>query len=207
MRRLQIKLKMGLLGAVVLTGVAHAQTPEKPGLSTQPTLYVVDYAHLAKGQTIDLPSSHYNRIYLLAASANGDQEATFEAWDNKTKLNIQDWSGFIGQWDNRQWSSNDTAHAKCGEMTGLTPGFVKRANLAWSASHHHDAAGKNVDCADSCLFRYVIDLPPSAKTIKLPSYEIIHILAISMADESPKLKPARALYDERPSEASRREPN
>ena len=56
------------------------------------------------------------------------------------------------------------AHGKYGEMTGLTPGFIKRANLAWYASHHHDAAGKNVDYAYSYLFGYVIDLPPGAKT-------------------------------------------
>jgi alpha-mannosidase len=164
-------------------------------------------AVVAKGQTINLPSGRYNRVYLLAASANGDQKATFVAGDKKTELNIQDWGGFIGQWDNRQWSSADTAHGKYGEMTGLTPGFIKRANLAWYASHHRDAAGKNVDYAYSYLFGYVIDLPPAAKTIRLPSNENIRILAISLADENPEVKPARPLYDVLPSEASRRAPN
>jgi alpha-mannosidase len=164
-------------------------------------------AVVAKGQTINLPSGRYNRVYLLAASANGDQKATFEAGDKKTELNIQDWGGFIGQWDNRQWNSADTAHGKYGEMTGLTPGFIKRANLAWYASHHRDAAGKNVDYAYSYLFGYVIDLPPATKTIRLPSNENIRILAISLADENPEVKPARPLYDVLPSEASRRTPN
>jgi alpha-mannosidase len=164
-------------------------------------------AVVAKGQTINLPSGYYNRVYLLAASANGDQKATFEAGGNKTELNIQDWGGFIGQWDNRQWSSADTVHGKYGEMTGLTPGFIKRANLAWYASHHHDAQGKNVDYAYSYLFEYAIDLPPAAKTIRLPSNENIRILAVSVADENPEVKPARPLYDELPSEASRRGPN
>ena len=164
-------------------------------------------AVVAKGQTINLPSGRYNRVYLLAASANGDQKATFEAGDKKTELNIQDWGGFIGQWDNRQWSSADSAHGKYGEMIGLMPGFIKRANLAWYASHHRDAAGKNVDYAYSYLFGYVIDLPPAAKTIRLPSNENIRILAISLADENPEVKPARPLYDVLPSEASRRTPN
>ena len=69
----------------------------------------------------------------------------FEIGGKRTELNIQNWGGFIGQWDNRQWSSADTAHGNYGEMTGLTPGFIKRADLAWYSSHHHDAAGKNVD--------------------------------------------------------------
>jgi alpha-mannosidase len=164
-------------------------------------------AVVAKGQTINLPEGRYNRIYVLAASANGDQKATFEVGGKKTELNIQDWGGFIGQWDNRQWTSVDTAHGKYGEMTGLTPGFIKRANVAWYASHHRDAAGKNVDYAYSYLFGYVIDLPPAAKTIRLPSNENIRILAISLADENPEVKPARPLYDVLPSEASRRPPN
>ena len=79
----------------------------------------------AKGQTIALPSGPYNRVYLLAASANGDQKATFDAGGNKMELNIQNWGGFIGQWDNRLWSGPDPAHGKYGEMTGLTPGFIK----------------------------------------------------------------------------------
>jgi alpha-mannosidase len=161
----------------------------------------------AKGQTINLPSGHYNRVYVLAASANGDQKVMFEAGDKRTELDIQDWGGFIGQWDNRQWSSADTAHEKYGEMTGLTPGFIKRSDLAWYSSHHHDAAGKNVDYAYSYLFGYAIDLPSGAKTIKLPSNQNIRILAISVANENPEVKPARPLYDVLPSQASRRLPN
>lgn len=167
----------------------------------------VPNAITAQGQTINIPSGYYNRVYVLAASANGDQKGVFEAGGKKTELSIQDWGGFIGQWDNRQWGTSDTVHAKYGEMTGLTPGFIKRADLAWYSSHHHDAAGKNVDYAYSYLFGYAIDLPPGAKTIKLPGNENIRILAISVADENPEVKPARPLYDVFPSEASRRSPN
>jgi alpha-mannosidase len=158
----------------------------------------------AKGQTINLPSVSYNRVYVLAASANGDQKGFFEAGGKTTELNIQDWGGFIGQWDNRQWGSADTAHAKYGEMTGLTPGFIKRSDLAWYSSHHHDAAGKNVDYAYSYLFGYVIDLTPGANAIKLPNNENIRILAISLANENPEVKPVRPLYDVLPSPAQER---
>jgi len=149
----------------------------------------------ANGQTIALPPGQHNRVYLLAASANGDQNAVFEAGGNKTELNIQNWGGFIGQWDDRQWSGPDPAHGKYGEMTGLTPGFIKRSDLAWYSSHHHDATGKNVDYAYSYLFGYRIDLPPHAKTLKLPVNENIRILAVSVADENPEVKPTRPLYD------------
>ncbi len=150
------------------------------------------------------PAGTYNRIYVLAASADGDQKATFEAGGRKTELDIEDWGGFIGQWDDRQWTGGDPAHDKWGQMTGLKPGFIKRADLAWYASHHHDAAGKNVDYSYSYLFGYAIDLPLGAKTIKLPSNENVRILAMSVVEENPAVTPVRPLYDVLPVEASKR---
>ena len=38
---------------------------------------------LRRGQTIELPEGHYNRIYILAASADGDQKASFQVDDDK----------------------------------------------------------------------------------------------------------------------------
>jgi len=134
----------------------------------------VPNAVVAKGQTITLPSGHYNRVYVLAASTNGDQKATFDVGSNKAELNVQDWSGFIGQWDDRQWSSADFLHDKYGDMTGLKPGFIKRADLAWYCSHHHDASGHNISYAYSYLFAYAIDLPADAKNIRLPNRAELH---------------------------------
>jgi alpha-mannosidase len=99
----------------------------------------------AKGQSIDLPAGQFNRVYVLAASADGDQKATFDIGGKQTELDIQDWGGYIGQWDDRQWSGTnlDVDHAKYGDMTGLKQGYIKRADLAWYSDHHHDADGKN----------------------------------------------------------------
>ena len=92
-------------------------------------------------------------------------------------------------------------------MTGLKPGFIKRAALAWYCSHHHDALGKNVDYAYSYLFGYEIDVPLGAKTIKLPNNENIRVLAISLANENPEVKPASPLYDVLPNVAADRGAN
>jgi alpha-mannosidase len=152
-------------------------------------------AAIAKGQIIDLPSGQYNRAYVLAASADGDQKATFEVGGKKAELNVQDWGGFIGQWDDRQWSSKDTSHDDYGEMTGIKPGYIKRADLAWYCSHHHNTAGQNVAYRYSYLFAYPIDLPAGTKSIQLPDNEKIRVLAISVAEENPEIKPAQPLYD------------
>jgi alpha-mannosidase len=149
----------------------------------------------AKGQTIDLPAAHYNRVYVLAASAGGDQKAAFEVGGKRVEVNIQDWGGFIGQWDDRQWSSKDTSHDDYGEMTGIKPGYIKRADVAWYCTHHHNAAGENVAYRYAYLFAYPIDMPEGTKSIKLPDNDKIRILAISVAEENPDVKPVQPLYD------------
>ena len=155
----------------------------------------VPNAVVAKGQTIDLPAGLYNRVYVLAASADGDQKATFRVDNTGVDLNVEDWGGFIGQWDDRQWTSKDTSHDDYGQMTGIKPGYIKRADLAWYCSHHHNAAGDNVPYRYSYLFAYSIDVPAGAKTITLPDNDRIRILAMSVANENPAVKPAQPLYD------------
>jgi alpha-mannosidase len=155
----------------------------------------VPNAAVAKGQTLDLPPGQFNRVYLLAASAEGDQRSAFEVGAKKVDLDIQDWGGFIGQWDDRQWSSKDTSHDNYGEMTGIKPGYIKRADLAWYCSHHHDPGGENVPYRYSYLFAYSIELPPNTKSVKLPDNDKIRILAVSAAEENPEVTPAQPLYD------------
>jgi alpha-mannosidase len=176
-------------------------------------------AVIAKGQTISLPSGRFNRVYLVAASSDGDQKATFSIGNNPVDLNIQYWSGFIGQWDDRQWKTKEvvipprtpppgtppdiaaqlqrprTRTDPYGEMTGITPGFVKRAPLAWFASHRHTADGVNVPYAYSYLFAYAIDVPANAKTLTLPDNDKIRILAITAANQRGRVSPAQPLYD------------
>jgi len=159
----------------------------------------------AKGQTVKLPAGHYNRVYILAASADGDQTAAFEVGGKATNLTIEDWGGFIGQWDDRMWSATklDGNDVSYGEMTGLKPAFIKRADLAWYSTHHHDAAGKNVIYSYSYLFAYAVDLPAGATTLKLPKNDKIKVLAVSVANEQPATQPVQPLYDVLPAIASR----
>lgn len=175
-------------------------------------------AVVSTGQTIALPAGKYNRVYLLAA-ATGDQKATFAVGDKPVELTIQDWSGFIGQWDARKWLQKEvqipgrtappgtppdiaaqmqrtrTRVDAYGEMTGITPGFIKRAPVAWFASHRHAADGANEPYAYSYLFAYPISLPVGAKTLTLPNNERIRILAITVANEAGEVHPAQPLYD------------
>ena len=164
-------------------------------------------AVVAKGQTIPLPAGKFNRVYVLAASADGDQKATFRVGEKAVDTTIQDWGGFIGQWDDRTWKSKEvtvppragaaarTRTDPYGEMTGLKPGFIKRADVAWFASHRHTAGGANEPYAYSYLFACPLDVPAGATTLTLPDNEKIRILAISVAEEGATAKPVQPLYD------------
>jgi alpha-mannosidase len=176
-------------------------------------------AVVAKGQTISLPKGHFNRIYLLAASAEGDQNATFTVGNAKVDLNIQSWTGFVGQWDTRLWknqterdwaiSANHAAWPPADfeerekrpvsprypeDYAGLRPGYVKAASLAWYASHQHTAEGLNQPYQYSYLFAYALNASGNPKTLKLPDNDKIRILAISTADENPMVELTQSLY-------------
>ena len=117
-----------------------------------------------QGQTIKLPGGVFNRVYLLAAAAPQSGEQLREdtrtnqpsaVGDQSTRLTIQNWGGYIGQWDNRLWSTRQETVASGARrggggirtvttMSGLVPGYIKRAPLAWYASHHHIADGSSV---------------------------------------------------------------
>ncbi len=174
-------------------------------------------AVIAKGQQIALPEGHYNRVYILAASADGDQTATFKAGNRAVDLNIEDWGGFVGQWDTRIWKNEPardwaiSAHHAVwppppnwpkqwsprypDDYVGLQPGYVKPADLGWYDSHHHTVDGLNEPYQYSYLFAYSIDLPANTKTLSLPDNNKIRILAVSVAEENPDIKPVQPLYD------------
>ncbi len=171
----------------------------------------------AKGQEISLPPGRFNRVYVLAA-ADGDQKAAFQSGGKSTEFTVQDWSGFIGQWDTRIWKQTEAPHnwavsarratwdlSNRGSQVRsprypedydrLVPGFIKRADLAWYVSHHHTPEGLNEPYAYSYLFAYPIDLPAGARTLTLPKNDKIRILAISASEEASPVRPAAPLYD------------
>ncbi len=165
-------------------------------------------AVVAQGQTIALPAGSFTRVYLLAA-AEGDQKATFRVGDMPVDLTIQDWGGYIGQWDNRLWTSREEAvPPRAGaapgtpvrmrtvtEYAGLTPGFVKHAPVAWFASHRHLSDGSNDPYAYSYLFAYSIDIPAGATTLTLPVNGRIRVLAVTVSDEAAAVRAVSPLYD------------
>jgi alpha-mannosidase len=162
-------------------------------------------AMTAQGQTLALPSGTHSRIYILAASAAGDQTAIFKIGDKPVELTVQDWGGYVGQWDNRLWTNRqeNVTNPRTGatrvrtvqDYAGLVPGYIKPAPVAWFASHRHLQDGTNDPYAYSYLFAYSLEVPAEAKTLTLPDNDRIRILAVTVSDERGAVRPAHPLFD------------
>ncbi|MEN6371808.1 MAG: glycoside hydrolase family 38 C-terminal domain-containing protein [Armatimonadota bacterium] len=132
-----------------------------------------------KGQTIALPKGDFKKIAILAAGSDGDQPAVFDVDGRKTNLDIQDWGGYIGQWDNRVWKGNLDDRNPDQVIEKIVPRYVKNAQVAWFSSHRHNKDGKNITYSYSYLYTFYIDAPNGAKSLTLPNNTDIHIMAIS----------------------------
>jgi alpha-mannosidase len=179
----------------------------------------VPNAVTAKGQVLALPAGQFNRVYLLAAASSAeDQKALFRVGDRAAELNIQSWTGWIGQWDTRIWknapdrdwaisanhavwpplnspSDSRPAWRYPDDYIGLKPGYIKQAALGWYASHHHTEEGLNEPYQYSYLFLYSLDLPAGARTLTLPNNNNVRILSVSVIEDNPSLIPAAPLFD------------
>jgi len=161
-----------------------------------------------QGQTLELPAGDWGRVYLLAA-ADGDQTESFTVGGTPVELTVNDWGGYIGQWDNRVWTTREEPAPRrpgepedaprrmrtVSEATGLTPGFIRRTPVAWFASHRHGTDGANEPYAYAYLFAYGIDVPDGARTLTLPFNDRIRILAVTVARGDNSVTPAHPLYD------------
>ena len=176
-------------------------------------------AVIPKGQTIDLPAGTNTRLYLLAAASEGDQRVALNfkkvgasSGDLLSILTIQDWGGYVGQWDNRIWKAREEpVPPRAGgpapapgtpvrmrtvmDNVGLTPGFIKPTPVAWFSSHRHATDGSNDVYAYAYLYVYAVDVPAGATTITLPVSERVKILAMSVTNEEVPTRPAQPLYD------------
>jgi alpha-mannosidase len=149
----------------------------------------------AHGQTVKLPSGKFNRVHLLVA-ADGDTTGQIKIGATEQAFDVPDWTGFIGQWDNRLWD-NPTHKQDFGPNQppiGLVPGFIKRTPVAWFATHHNTPQG-DAYYNYSYLFQLSYDLPAGTKSLTLPDNSKIRVFAVSVASEPTAAPPAAPLYD------------
>jgi alpha-mannosidase len=141
------------------------------------------------GQKIPLPKAgNYNKIYILAA-ATKDTNGSFRAGESKKTIRVQKYEGIIGQFDKRVWD-------KLGRVKSLEKGFIKRDEVAWFATHvRKDTINDPYHYA--YIFKYSMDVSPSAEFLQLPDNKAIKIYAITVAGNYyDQAIPVQPLYDD-----------
>lgn len=131
-----------------------------------------------KGDTLMLPSGAYNRVYFLAASTEGDNEATFTAGNAAQTVTVPYYSGFVGQWGH----------------TGHTEGFLKDAEIAYVGTHRHSSRGDEA-YEYTYMFKYGIDVPKGATYVVLPRNErVVVFAATAVQEDAPSVVPACEMF-------------
>jgi alpha-mannosidase len=144
-----------------------------------------------KGQTIDLPTGNYSRLYILAAAGN-DTHADFVVDGNTYPLNIQRWTGYVGQFYNRKFALDGVT------VTSIDTPFAKKADIAWFSSHTHKSyQSENLAYQYGYLYKYQINIPKGAKQITLPQSMNVKVIAMTLTDEpGDNTTPLQPLYDD-----------
>jgi alpha-mannosidase len=151
-------------------------------------------AVVARGQQLPLPAGEFNRVHVLAAASDGDAAARIKVGEAERPFDVPNWTGYVGQWDNRLWDPAEESLEHKSPPIGLVPGFVKRAPVAWFATHHSTPQG-DAFYEYSYLFQFSYDLPPGTKSLTLPNDPKIRVFAVSVSREPTAAPPAAPLYD------------
>ncbi len=147
------------------------------------------------GQEIKLPEGQFDRLYVLAA-ADGDVNVKLQIDGKSVPFTVQNWGGYVGQWDRRVWPSEVSESAPGnGGIIGIDPGFIKQDQIAWYCSHHNTPKGDAL--YEYCyMFKYAFDLPAGAKSVRLPDDARVKVFAASVANGGDaRATAARPLFD------------
>ena len=144
-----------------------------------------------KGQTIDLPGGDYTRLYILAAAA-GDTHGDFVVDGKGYPLDIQRWTGYVGQFYNRQFALDGVT------VTSIDAPYAKQGDIAWFSSHTHQGyQSENRAYQYGYLYKYQINIPKGAKQITLPQNMGLKVIAMTVTDEpGGNTTPLQPLYDD-----------
>ena len=119
-----------------------------------------------KGDTISLPEGAAGKkLYILATAIDKDRKATFLVDEKQYDLEIPYYSGFYGQWGQKE----------------VSDGYIRNASPAYVGSHRHTEKG-NDTYIHTYKYKFCIDLPEKAERLILPKDDHIAVFAVTLSD-------------------------
>jgi len=129
------------------------------------------------GDTVAIPAGT-TRLYLLAASKNGDRQAEFGLGAATATVLVPYYSGFVGQW----------------EHTGHTKGYLKDAEVAYVGTHRHNAK-EDEPYEFTYMFKSEMKVPAGTNAVVLPADGNVVVFAMTaVSDEMEPTVPACRLF-------------
>ncbi len=130
-----------------------------------------------RGQQLPLPEGDWRRVYLLAASIDGDVDTAIRVEGQVTPLRISSYRGPIGQASHRR--ALGRVH-----YGPIRPAFARPDRIAWVATHLHDREGANLPYEFGYLFRYRVELPAglasTLSVLELPDEPRVQLFAVTL---------------------------
>jgi alpha-mannosidase len=125
-----------------------------------------------EGQRVLLPHDAWDRLWLLAASGDGEQAVAFRTPRAEHLLVVQDAFAPLSREDQAVrlaiWGWG---------LWRVRPGFARRAAVAWVGNHCHDRAGRDVPYQPAALFLLSLPLAPGEREVTLPNAPTVLLLA------------------------------
>ena len=141
-----------------------------------------------RGQKLRLPPGRYNRVYLLAASLDGNISGRFSAGGETEVLPIQDILEPVARYDR--------AASQYAEPRGVFLQYAKRVPLAWLSTHLVDGRGRGLPYEFAYLYKYGINIPAGAGELVLPEDRRIIVFAAAAAvNKNDEVCPASDFFD------------
>lgn len=141
------------------------------------------------GQSIPIAPESGDRLYVLAA-ATSDATGLFSLAGAKQKVEVQQFTGLVGQWDSRVVDGEVVT-----DPALFLPGFVKPDSIAWYETHRHARAG-NDPYIFTYMFQYVLSIPDGATEVVLPDNDKIRLFAMALVnDPNDRTVAASRLFD------------
>ena len=129
-----------------------------------------------KGQTLDLPAG-YTHLYLLAASDDGDRNASFTLGTAAQTVMVPFYTGFVGQWGHQ----------------GHTEGYLKPARVAYVGTHRH-SAGADEPYEFTYMYLLKLDIPKGCTQVVLPTDGHVVLFAATVANDAARVSAAAPLF-------------
>ncbi len=157
-------------------------------------------ALLCRGDRLPLPQKSFNRLSMLISSEEDTwNEFTFTGIEMKSKsVFIPSSTGFIGQYDTRQWKRKSRWEKRdyiwkipC---TGSTPGFMRREEVAFFTTHIH-AYGQDLPYQFGYMYRIDFDIPEGADMLTLCDNQKVKIISITLSRKEAPIKNCRHRID------------